>query len=76
MTMYVEEPELAELELSIFHEIRLISYPEDSVGVLTLSWPSPDTFERSMLRVLVREPIDPETLSRLTGLIVSLRKKR
>ena len=76
MPIYVEEPELKDLELSMFHEIRLISYPEDSTGILTLSWPSPGNLERSVLRVLVREPEDPETLPRVSGLIVSLRNKR
>ena len=73
MSIYIGESELAGLDLTCFYEIRLISYPEDKVGILTLSWPAPGKLKSSPLRVLVNKPNDPETLSRVAGLIVSLR---
>ncbi|NVZ45100.1 hypothetical protein HX780_06590 [Pseudomonas tolaasii] len=74
MSIHVREAELTELDLTCFHEIRFISYPEDSVGILTLSWPAPGKLERELLRVLVDKPNDAETLARVAGIIVSLRK--
>lgn len=74
MSIHIREAELTGLDLTCFYEIRLISYPEDSVGILTLSWPAPDNLERALLRVLVDKPNDAETLARVAGIIVSLRK--
>lgn len=74
MSIYIREAELATLDLTCYFEIRLIGYPEDKVGILTLSWPAPGDLKRSPLKVLVDKPNDAETLSRVAGLIVSLRK--
>lgn len=74
MSIHIREAELTGLDLTCFHEIRLISYPEDSAGILTLSWPAPSKLERGLLRVLVDKPNDAETLARVAGIIVSLRK--
>ncbi len=73
MTPHIDERELETLDYRFYWDFILISHPEDEVGILTLSWPKLVENGLRPIRVLVENPEDPSTLSRVTQTIVSLR---
>lgn len=76
MYPHIEERELHTLDYRFYWDFILISYTEDEVGILTLSWPKEKGNEFWPMRVLVEDPENYESVLRVSARIVSLREQQ